>query len=97
VVDLVIPRAGAIDGSVTRVTHADAGAVVQATPVSDAASHYEAELDAVGGFRFAQLPPGAYELQVKGDPGSVGTRAIVVEGARAAVTLAMPDAVSRSR
>jgi hypothetical protein len=97
VVDLVIPRAGAIDGSVTRATHTDVGAIVQATPVSDAASHYEAELDAVGGFRFAQLPPGAYALQMKSDPGGAGSRATVVAGARVAVTLTMPDAVSLSR
>jgi len=87
-VDLVLRATGSIDGTLVRPR---AGIhLVAASRAEDRHARYYADVTAAGTFRFPQLPPGAYDVDVLGPNGQPAAHATVTAGAHTVVVFEFP-------
>lgn len=89
VLDIMLAKAGSIDGVIVRATREHG--VVVAQQQADSRVRYTAEVDSDGAFTFPQLSAGVYEIEVLGRNTLPAQLVTVTSGAASKVTFELPE------
>ena len=89
VIDLVLARAGRIEGVVVRARREHY--LISAQRLDDSRVRYTGDIDSIGAFAFPQLTPGVYEVEVVGRNTMPTQLVTVTSGETAKITFEVPE------